>query len=332
MAAVVPARDAGHLLGECVQAILGQSAPPDEVWLVIGPSGDNTAAVARRLASGAVGLLDNPAGDRGSAINAALAKTDADVIAMVDAQSRLEPDYLETALRTLTAAGVSVVGGPMRAIGRTAVGHAMAAALRSPIGVGDSQFHFEGPARDVESVYLGVYRAGVFSTVGQYNPALLRTEDDDMNARLRAAGHRIRLDPAIRSTYLCRNDLPSIWRQYFGYGYWKVALAAVRPDSIRLRHAVPAAFVLAVVGSLVVSATLWVWFAPIVLGAYLSALLVGAVLASDLSLRSRLIFPVVVATMHVSYGLGTLVAALLWRSVSRRVRRSATAVEHRASS
>src|SRR5688500_17335782 len=119
----------------------------------------------------------------------------------------------------------------------------MAAALRSPFGVGDSQFHFAGAARDVDSVYLGVYRADVLRRVGRYNVALLRTEDDDLNTRIRMAGFRIRLDPAIRSAYRCRETLGAIWRQYFGYGYWKVALATIRSGALRARHAVPAAFV-----------------------------------------------------------------------------------------
>jgi hypothetical protein len=125
------------------------------------------------------------------------------------------------------------------------IGQAMAAALRSPFGVGDSQFHYEGEAREVESVYLGVYRTDAFRRVGCYNTALLRTEDDDLNARIRAAGMKIWLDPAIRSTYLCRNRLSDIWRQYFGYGYWKVGLASVRRDALRARHMVPALFVTA---------------------------------------------------------------------------------------
>ena len=164
----------------------------------------------------------------------------------------------------------------MRPIGTSAMGEAIAAALSSPVGVGDSSFHFEGEARDVDSVYLGVYRRTVLDAVGPYDPRLLRTEDDDMNARIRATGGRIRLDPSIRSTYIGRQTLGGLFRQYHGYGYWKVALAAKRRDAIRARHLVPAAFVLALVLAGAVSLVAWPPALPLLIALYLAALaLVG---------------------------------------------------------
>ncbi|MEP6469862.1 MAG: glycosyltransferase, partial [Chloroflexota bacterium] len=179
LAVVVPARNAEHLLVACLAAILRQSRPADEVLLVIGPSDDRTMEIARGLGGPQVHVLQNPAGDRGSALNIALAWTDAELVAFVDAQARIELDYLAQAVSSLAATDAAAVGGPMRPVGRTAIGRAMALALQSAFGSGGSQFHFEGEAREVESVYLGVYRSSAFERVGWYNPALLRTEDDD---------------------------------------------------------------------------------------------------------------------------------------------------------
>src|SRR5205823_5556409 len=136
-------------------------------------------------------------------------------------------------------------------------------------GSGGSQFHLDGEPREVESVYLGVYRARTFNRVGWYNPALLRTEDDDLNWRIRDAGLRIWLDPAIRSTYLCRDTLGGVWRQYHAYGLWKVALATLRPGAIHPRHLVPAAFVLALIGAAVISLSWWWPALPLLLAVYL---------------------------------------------------------------
>lgn len=324
IAVVVPVRNAAKLLPDCLASIRRQSMPPDELWLIVGPSTDGTADAAQTAGS-EIRVEANPAGDRGSAINVALAATDADLIALVDAQARLEPDYLEKARAAMQDPSAFVVGGPMRPRGQGTVGEAMAAALRSPLGVGDSQFHFEGHARDVDSVYLGVYRSEVYRRVGLYNPALLRTEDDDMNARVRAAGMRIRLDPAIRSSYLCRDDLPSIWRQYIGYGFWKVALATAQPQAMRARHFAPALFVAAVFVAVVASLTLWPWAVLLVLGPYVVALVLGAALARATP-RTRLLFPIVVATMHLAYGLGSLLAVPRWRSLGEKVRTAGRSV------
>lgn len=323
VAVVVPVRDAASLLPDCLAAIHAQDRPSDAILVVVAPSSDGTHDVASSLAGAETTILDNPAGDRGSAINRALDATDADVIAMVDAQARLAPDYLSRALVALERHAACVVGGPMRPEGRTVIGRAMAAALCSPFGIGNSQFHFEGQAREVEAVYLGVYRSGVFAKVGRYNPALLRTEDDDLNARVRDAGLRIWLDPAIRSTYLCRDSLGAIWRQYHGYGYWKVALATIRPGAIRLRHLVPAFFVVGLAVAAVVSLVLWWPALPLILLMYLGVALGAALVGSTGNALARLLFPLVTLTMHMAYGTGVLRGLLHWPRVRAVVRRGA---------
>ncbi len=314
IAAIIPARNCEDLLAACVAHILTQTRSVDEIVLSVGPSEDATEAVARRLAADNehVRIVLNANGDRGSGLNVALDELTADLIAMVDAQSLIDADYMATAERVAAQRDAAVVGGPMRPLGRSAIGRAMAAALRSPFGIGDSQFHFAGAAREVASVYLGVYRSSAFELVGRYNPSLLRTEDDDMNARIREAGLRIWLDPTIRSHYLCRNSLGAIWRQYHGYGYWKVALATVRPGAIRLRHVVPAAFVVGLVVTAVASILLWWPAVPIVLLAYFTVAWVAALLAPADVPFAQLLFPLVTLTMHVAYGSGTLRGLLAW--------------------
>jgi GT2 family glycosyltransferase len=317
---VVPLRDAAALLPGCLETIRAQTLPPGRIHLVVGPSSDTTLEVARSAWSrdSRVLVSENPAGDRGSALNVALAalEPDTQAIAMVDAQTRLDPTYLERSAAVLEETGAAVVGGSMRPIGTSATGEAIAAALTSPVGVGDSSFHFEGVARDVESVYLGVYRRTVLDAVGPYDPRLLRTEDDDMNARIRARGGRIRLDPSIRSTYIGRQTLGALFRQYHGYGYWKVALAAKRRDAIRPRHLVPAAFVLALILAAAVSLFAWPPALPLLIALYPGILALVGIVTIRLPLRSRLLFPLAVAAMHLGYGIGTWQALLQgrWRA------------------
>jgi GT2 family glycosyltransferase len=320
IAVVIPVRNGAHLLADCISAIAAQTRPPDEVLVVVGPSRDGTRELAQQMAGDALRVLDNPDGDRASAINVALAATDAGLVALVDAQARIGPGYLQHAAEVLSDRSVAVVGGPMRPVGSTTVGRAMAAALQSPFGVGDSQFHFAGTARDVESVYLGVYRRAVFDRVGPYNPALLRTEDDDLNARIREAGMRIRLDPSIQSTYRCRESLADIWRQYHGYGFWKVALATIRPSAIRRRHLVPAAFVLSLAIGGVVAILGW-WQPLLVFGtAWALVALIFTIRAPASGVAARALFPVVALTMHLAYGVGTLWGATRWPQLAKRVR------------
>ena len=323
VAVIVPARNAAGLLGECLATAIRQTRPADEIWLVVGPSSDRTMQIAESLRDASVRVLANPAGNRAAAVNAALAETTADVLVMLDAQARLHPTYVERSLEVLDLTNAAVVGGPMQPVGQTPLGRALAAALQSWFGVGDSQFHFQGRARQVDSVYLGVYRSERIAMVGPYNTALLRTEDDDMNARIRASGGTIWLDPDLRTTYLCRNGPRAIWQQFAGYGYWKVALATVRQDAIRARHLVPAAFVIAISVSALVAVLGWPWFLLVLLAAYALASGIAAVSAPAGSATDRLLMPVVTATMHVAYGAGTLFGILRARRLRSLARAGA---------
>lgn len=316
---IVPIRDGAPLLDGCLEAIRAQTLQPVRIHLGVGPSSDETAARATRAAASDQRIVvhENSAGDRASALNLAIAEllADTDSVAMVDAQSRIAPDYLETAAKVLADPRIGVAGGPMRPSGIGPLGEGIAAALTSPAGVGDSLFHFEGVARDADSVYLGVYRRSVLDSVGPYDTSLLRTEDDDMNARIRAAGWRIRLDPSIRSTYLPRTTIRALFRQYRGYGHSKVSLAAVRPDAIRPRHLAPAALVAAFAGAAVVSLVGWRPALPALAMAYGGTLAIVAATTRGLTMPARAAMAVALAAMHWGYGIGSWSAVLTarWR-------------------
>ena len=316
---IIPVRNGAALLPDCLAAIRAQTLAPTRIHVSVAPSTDDSARVARDLAhaDARIAIHDNPAGDRGSALNVALATLDPGVeaVAMVDAQSRLAPDYLECAAAVLQDDDVAVAGGPMRPASSGLVGAAIAAALTSRAGVGDSRFHFEGAARDAESVYLGVYRRSVLDRVGPYDPRLIRTEDDDMNARIRDAGGRISLDPSIRSTYLGRTTLGALYRQYYWYGHSKVVLAATRPGAIRPRHLAPAGLVVALAGAGAASVLAWRPAFPLVAGGYAAALFGAGLLARGKRLPVRLLMPAALAAMHLGYGIGSWVAILggLWQ-------------------
>ncbi|MEJ7804079.1 MAG: glycosyltransferase family 2 protein, partial [Candidatus Limnocylindria bacterium] len=137
------------------------------------------------------------------------------------------------------------------------------------------------------------------------------------------SGLHIWLDPTIRSVYLCRDSLGAIWRQYHGYGFWKVALATMRPGAIHVRHLVPVSFVIGLVGAALVSTLLWWPALPLVLVGYLAAAWVAALLGPAEEVSARLIFPLVTLTMHLAYGTGTLRGLLAWPRLRSLVRRGA---------
>src|SRR5207244_5687302 len=88
------------------------------------------------------------------------------------------------------------------------------------------------------------------SEIGLFDEELVRDQDDEFNYRLRKYGGRILLSPTIRSKYLSRSTIPSLSRQYFQFGWWKVRVLQKHPGQMRRSHFIPALFVLCLVVSI----------------------------------------------------------------------------------
>jgi len=118
-----------------------------------------------------------------------------------------------------------------------------------------------------------------------------------------------RCDPAIESTYRGRGTIASLWRQYFGYGCWKVRVIQAHPRQVRLRHLAPATLVTTLAGGALLGTVSRRArrIAALELGLYAAATAAAAIRYRD---RSRptstvalaAVFPVV----HLSYGTGML--------------------------
>jgi hypothetical protein len=227
-----------------------------------------------------VRLVDNPRVTAAAAMNLGIASAAEEVIVRVDAHAVYDTDFVARSVQALTESGAGVVGGPMRPIGRTAFGRAVAAVTSSPFGMGPGRFHYATDAQDVETVWLGTYRRSTVTDVGGYDETDLQwaAEDQELNYRLRRAGHRIRLDPSIRSSYFPRQRLRALWDQYVNYGLCKAS-------TLKKHRTLP----------------YWRPLAP-------AAMVAGAVVAGVVGLASRR--PTLVLAPIVGYGAGAGVIAL----------------------
>ena len=316
---VVPCRNEARSIGPCLRSVLAQDYPRAsiEVLVVDGMSTDGTRATVAHIAAedSRVRLLDNPPGTTPAALNTGIRAGRGRYIVRVDAHTTIEPDYVRVCVERLEATGADNVGGLMRATGEGYVGGAIALAHHSRFGLGGGRFHHATQEEEADTAYMGAFRRDVFDRVGLFNEELLRGQDIEMNYRIRQAGGKVLLTPALRSSYRNRATLHGLWRQYFNNGVWNVRLAQVTPGALSVRHWVPLAFVLALAGKLAIALTSVGPLPLIVLtGVYL---LLAFAFSAQLSLRHGLrhmpILPAVFACLHVSYGLGYM--AGIWRFV-----------------
>ncbi len=299
-------------LRAAVGSVLAQDYPGEvEIVLALGPSRDHSDAVAQELAADPrVVLVANPTGRTPNGLNLAVAASRFPVVARVDGHSVIPPDYLRNAVAVLERTGADNVGGLMSARGVTTIEQAIATAMTSKLGVGNAPFHVGGTEGPADSVYLGVFRRSALDRVGGYDETFTRAQDWEMNYRIRASGGLVWFSPTLSVSYRPRHSLAALARQYFHYGRWRRQVMRAHPGSVNLRYLAPPAAVLGVLAGLVLSTFLSVWAltAP---AAYLLLDVVGSlVIGRGLPWRAWLALPVVIATMHMAWGIGFLSA---WR-------------------
>lgn len=315
---ILPTLDERGYITDCLDSLMAQDYPAiDEILVVDGGSTDGTRDLVGRR-DPAVRLVDNPGVTAASAMNIGLAEARNEVIVRADAHTLYAPDYVSRCVEVLERSGADVVGGPMRPVGTTAFGRAVAAVTSSPAGIGPGRFHYAEEAQDVDTVYLGAYQRQVVTEAGGYDAEGIQwaAEDQELNFRLRRDGRRIRLDPAIRSAYFPRQAPGPLWRQYWNYGMCKASTLAKHRTLPSWRPLAPAAMVAGTVVAVATGAAMrrpGVAVAPAAaygLGAGVIALRLGAEpgVAPHRALAA-------LSLCHWGYGLG------FWAGVGRIVTR-----------
>jgi succinoglycan biosynthesis protein ExoA len=319
----MPVRDEEKHLANAVARVLEQDYPGGfELVLAVGPSRDRTEQIARALAAAddRIVVVPNPSGKIASAMNAAIKAARHSVITRIDGHAMLPDGYLRIAVRTLLETGAADVGGVMAAEGVTPFQQAVAWAMTSPAGVGAAANHTGGEAGPADTVYLGVYRREAIEQVGGYDETMIVAEDWELNYRIRAAGGLIWFTPELQVTYRPRASLLALARQHFRYGRWRRVVARRYPETVNPRYlAAPAATVANFAGSAlgILGLAAAVGKGPVdlrylLLGfaipvGYLAGVTaVAAVLTRDLPAAVRVRVPLVLATMHMSWGAGFL--------------------------
>lgn len=304
---IVAMRNEERHIARCVTSLLDQTYPADrlEVLFMDGQSTDRTREIVSELIAQRPGfmLVDNPGRIQSIAWNLGIDRARGDLVGIVSGHSELAPDYVETAVETLSRTGADLVGGPARAESETVVGEAIALAMSTPFGVGGAEFRYATAESEVDTVFMGVCKRELYERIGGFDAEMVRNQDDELSYRLLEQGGRIVCNPAIKSVYRNRATLRSLWKQYFDYGRWKVRVMQKHRAQMRPRHFVPPVFVTALGVSTLMP--------PVFLG--IGAVYGAATLAMSLVIAARNgrvdvlpYLPAAFAILHVGYGAGFL--------------------------
>ena len=248
-----------------------------------------------------------------------------EIIVRADAHGTYDERYVSEIVRVLCEVEkAGAAEGPMYVSmeqAKKSMAKAIAVAHCSKFGIGAGKFHDPAAEGWADAGWLGGYWRQLLLQAGGFRAELLRTEDIDLYARLRALGYGLYLSPKIKAYYTPRTTLRELWRQNFANGMGVMQTLFVNHQALSLRHLVPLAFAVNLLGGLLLTPLWWpgkVWLALVAV-----PYLVGTVFFSLYDGSRHCppcipLMPVVFATVHLSYGLGSIWGLL--RSSYRKIR------------
>jgi glycosyltransferase involved in cell wall biosynthesis len=321
---VIPVLNEAPYLNEAVSRVLEQKVDVDlEVILALGPSKDNTNEVAAKLAQrdSRVKLVQSKTGKTAAGLNIAVRASKYQVIVRVDGHCELSPNYISTALETLVRTNADVVGGVMAATGITNFEKAVACAMRSTLGVGPAAFHVGGSEGEALTVYLGVFRRETLDDANGYDETFIRAQDWELNHRIRKSGGKIWFNPNLEVSYRPRSSLTALARQYFEYGRWRREVSRTYPETNSLRYLAPpltfSALILSGPISIysAISAASLFPISALPIAGYAGLVVIGGfVVSRKQSMKVKFYLPIVLTTMHLTWGFGFITSPKHLRS------------------
>jgi glycosyltransferase involved in cell wall biosynthesis len=312
---VIPSLNEQQYMARCLESLLAQDYPIElmEILICDGRSTDRTRDIVAEFTARhpQVKLLDNPRKITPCALNTGIRASRGDAVVRIDAHCEYPTNYVSTCVQVLQESGADNVGGSLITLpgADTTMAKAIVLIQTSRFGLGGARYRLGGgKAGPADTVAFGTFRRSIFDKAGLYDEELLRNQDVELNTRILKAGGRIHYDPRIQLKYYSRPTLGSFVKMLSKNGLYTCLVIQKTPSAFRLRHTVPAIFLLVLVAT-ALGGFLWhkLWLAmSLVLGMYLlCAAGVSLAIAMRHGLRFLFVMPLVFLVSHLAYGAAT---------------------------
>jgi glycosyltransferase involved in cell wall biosynthesis len=194
---MVPAHNEAGFLSDCLASIRAQDYPALQIVVVDSASTDSTADIVRKhqQEDDRIELVQVDRTGIPRALNSGLARARGKWLVRVDAHSTVPRHYVSTAVCRLREGCWGGVGGRKDGVGRTPAGRAIAVAMSSRLGVGNSTYHFGTSVQEVDHLPFGAYPVDVVRELGGWDQNLVANEDFEFDYRLRRSGRALLFDP-----------------------------------------------------------------------------------------------------------------------------------------
>lgn len=242
---------------------------------------------------------------RSIARNYGMERAKGDYFIFFDSDCVIPPDYFEVLSKELQANPLDCFGGPDAAHEsftptQKAINYAMTSFLTTG-GIRGGKVKLE---KFVPRTFNMGFSRQVYDKVGGFREMF--SEDIDMSTRIRHAGFSIGLIRQAKVWHKRRVDFRKFFRQVYVFGMSRITLKLLYPDSLKLVHMLPAAFVIGCLALIVLGVCVsWWFFTPII--AYFATIFIGAWISSKSFKIACLAVPAS-AIQLTGYGLGFIKA------------------------
>ena len=215
---------------------------------------------------------------RSIARNYGMERAGGDYFIFFDSDCVIPHDYFEILSASLDSKPLDCFGGPDAAhdsftTTQKAINYSMTSFLTTG-GIRGGKVSLE---KFVPRTFNMGFSREVYDLVGGYREMF--SEDIDMSTRIRHACFSIGLIPEAKVYHKRRVDFRKFLRQVYVFGMSRITLRLLYPDSMKVVHLLPAAFVIGSIALILLGIFVspW-WLFPLAL--YLTAVLAGALIAT----------------------------------------------------
>lgn len=247
---IVPLLNEEKYIKRCLESLAKQTFNITKMeWILVdGVSTDHTTDVIKQYMNDyPIVLLINEKRKTPDALNMAIDIAKGKYIIRMDAHSEFAENYIEKCVESLESTDADNVGGIAETKSTGFIGNAIAKMLSTKFGVGGSSFRTDEKSGYVDTVPFGAFRLSTFEKYGKFNTELLRSEDNEINARIRNGGGKVFLSNEIRFVYYCRDSIKGILKMALQNGNALFRTRKISSKAMSIRHYIPFLFFVSVV-------------------------------------------------------------------------------------
>ncbi len=310
---IIPCRNEENFIRTTISSLLNQKGFDGNIEIIVvdGKSSDKTREIIceMKLENENLYLVINEKQITPIAMNLGIKAAKGKYIAIMGAHTEYDQNYLSECLKLFNKYPlIGCTGGSILSVGKSNFGKAAAAAMSHPIGVGNAKHRFPNYEGYAEGAAFPVFKKEVFDKIGLYDERLIKNQDDDFNFRLTKSGYKVYISPKAKCKYYVRERPIELFRQYFDYGYWRMATIKKHKLPVSFRQLVPALFLFSILFFIGIGFLISAY--QLIISIFVPAIYLLVIFGSDIKvmkqngLKTGMFFPAAVITLHFAYGLG----------------------------